>query len=211
MICYSGALIVEKSPMDQQWWQVIGGNALETSTVRHVYRLVKENVRKTAVLLYTEENWFVEDCNNEAVLEESHITGVKPVTTSFEDLLDDQHKIYKILCIGPEREVAQLEEKLKETFPQLAIDRSKSTYLEIMAPHTTKAIAMKWLADRFKIDMEEVMAVGDNYNDAEMIQAAGLGIAMGNAPKDVKKVADEVTLSNDKDGLAHVINKYFSF
>ncbi|MEI0738592.1 HAD hydrolase family protein [Paenibacillus sp. JTLBN-2024] len=56
---------------------------------------------------------------------------------------------------------------------------------------------------------QQVIAVGDNFNDMDMLEYAGLGVAMGNAPESVKNAADEVTLSNDDDGVAKVIEKYF--
>ena len=55
---------------------------------------------------------------------------------------------------------------------------------------------------------EEVIAIGDGYNDLSMIRFAGLGIAMGNAQEPVKKAADYITLSNEEDGVAEAINKF---
>jgi len=52
------------------------------------------------------------------------------------------------------------------------------------------------------------MTIGDNYNDIDMLRAAGLGIAMGNAPDDVKTQAEVVTANNDEDGVAVAIEKY---
>ena len=54
------------------------------------------------------------------------------------------------------------------------------------------------------------MAIGDNFNDMDMIEYAGIGVAMGNAPDEVKAVADEVTLSNDEDGLKYTLEKHFN-
>jgi hydroxymethylpyrimidine pyrophosphatase-like HAD family hydrolase len=55
---------------------------------------------------------------------------------------------------------------------------------------------------------ENVVACGDGYNDLSMIQFAGLGVAMGNAQNGVLEAADFITLSNDEDGVAYVINNY---
>ncbi len=72
-----------------------------------------------------------------------------------------------------------------------------------------KAAGIRLLCDYYQIDPKEVIAVGDEENDVEMIQMAGLGVAMGNAVDNVKKVADEVTLDNGNDGVARVLEKYF--
>lgn len=57
---------------------------------------------------------------------------------------------------------------------------------------------------------EEVIAIGDGYNDLSMIKFAGMGIAMGNAQEPVKKVADYITLTNDEDGVAEAIERIFN-
>jgi hydroxymethylpyrimidine pyrophosphatase-like HAD family hydrolase len=61
----------------------------------------------------------------------------------------------------------------------------------------------------FGISLTEVIAFGDNYNDIEMLQAAGLGIAVGNAKEEVKMVANEITMNSVDDGVAVAIEKYF--
>ena len=64
------------------------------------------------------------------------------------------------------------------------------------------------LAAYYKIPREAVICVGDSENDMSMIQFAGLGVAMGNADKEIKEIAQFVTLSNEEDGVAKVIEKY---
>src|SRR5699024_1550767 len=59
------------------------------------------------------------------------------------------------------------------------------------------------------ISMEEVVAVGDNLNDMEMIKAVGMGIAMENAPDALKEMAAAMTYTNEQDGVAHVIKQLF--
>ena len=61
------------------------------------------------------------------------------------------------------------------------------------------------------ITLEDVIAFGDDYNDIEMIKHCGLGIAMGNAIPQVKKVANAITVSNDADGVAKYIEEYILF
>ena len=54
-----------------------------------------------------------------------------------------------------------------------------------------------------------MVAIGDGFNDLSMIEYAGLGVAMGNAPEEIKKRAGYVTLSNDDDGIAYFIDEFF--
>ena len=73
---------------------------------------------------------------------------------------------------------------------------------------TTKATALSRLAEILQIEPSEIMAMGDANNDIEMLQFAGLGIAMGNASDHVKSLANDVTDSNEEEGVARAIEKY---
>ena len=63
-------------------------------------------------------------------------------------------------------------------------------------------------ADKPGISYEETLAIGDSSSDLEIIRACGIGIAMGNAPDDIKAAADDVTAPNTEDGLAKAFEKY---
>ena len=76
-----------------------------------------------------------------------------------------------------------------------------------MPKGTTKATALRELAQRLDINPQEIMAIGDANNDIEMLEFAGLGVAMGNSSDYVKKLADYVTDSNDENGVATAIEK----
>jgi hydroxymethylpyrimidine pyrophosphatase-like HAD family hydrolase len=78
-----------------------------------------------------------------------------------------------------------------------------------MSPEVSKAQAIQLLIERFGIDKKETIAIGDNYNDKGMIEFAGLGIAMGNAPEEIKLIADYVTDTNNNDGVAKALHHYF--
>lgn len=81
-------------------------------------------------------------------------------------------------------------------------------FLEFFDPNVSKATAVEFIATGYGIKNEEIICIGDGYNDVEMIELAGLGVAMGNAPDDVKSRADFVTETNANDGVAVVIEKF---
>ena len=81
-------------------------------------------------------------------------------------------------------------------------------YTEITNENVNKWEAIKFLIEKLDIKPEEVMAIGDNMNDKEMLENAGLGIAMGNAAPYIKEFANDVTLDNDNSGVAKAIEKY---
>ncbi|HZG57582.1 Cof-type HAD-IIB family hydrolase [Paenibacillus sp.] len=80
--------------------------------------------------------------------------------------------------------------------------------LELNPLGVSKASGLRQVCAMLGCDMREVVACGDSLNDAAMIREAGLGVAMGNAQDAVKRIADAVTLTNEEDGVAHVIRTY---
>lgn len=85
---------------------------------------------------------------------------------------------------------------------------SQPTIFEMLPKNVSKASALKALAEKLGFSQEEVMAVGDANNDLEMLEYAGLAIAMGNAADHVKAVASDVTLNNNDHGVAAAIEKW---
>jgi len=80
--------------------------------------------------------------------------------------------------------------------------------LEVASPRSGKWLRLHELAFSHGIADAEIVAIGDDANDAEMIESAGLGIAMANAPETVRALADHVTTSNDDDGAARAIARF---
>jgi Cof subfamily protein (haloacid dehalogenase superfamily) len=115
----------------------------------------------------------------------------------------------KILIIGPGERLDALAAAYRaggsgaEDVPHLV--RSEATYLEIQARGVTKGAGLLRVCEILTIPPSAAMAFGDNLNDLEMIQAAGLGVAMGNAHADLKRAARVVAPSNDEDGVAAVL------
>lgn len=116
---------------------------------------------------------------------------------------------HKIFSAGKPGHLVKFQHRAAEL--GLSVDYYPGTkdymYLEIAPPGISKGWALNQLAGHLEIAMEEVVAIGDNLNDRTMIQAAGLGVVMGNGHSQLKKVAGEVTLSNDQDGVAATFNQ----
>lgn len=89
-----------------------------------------------------------------------------------------------------------------------SIYRSEPFFLEILPRGIDKASSLERLLARIGLTKEQMIACGDGYNDLTMIQYAGLGVAMENAVLPVRKAADYITLSNNDDGIAHVVEKF---
>ncbi|MEG0369147.1 MAG: HAD-IIB family hydrolase, partial [Hungatella sp.] len=89
-----------------------------------------------------------------------------------------------------------------------SVYRSEPYFLEILPKGIDKAQSLARLLNILGLNQEQMIACGDGYNDLSMIQYAGLGVAMENAVFSVRTVADYVTLSNDADGVALVVEKF---
>ncbi len=80
--------------------------------------------------------------------------------------------------------------------------------VEVYNKGVSKRMGVETMANHLGIKREEILAIGDHMNDIEMIQWAGVGVAMGNALPEVKEVANWVTRSNSEDGVAIALNKF---
>ena len=96
---------------------------------------------------------------------------------------------------------------LPREFPDLVVTTSIVNNIEINSREATKGVALKKLADHLGIPVSQTMAFGDDTNDITMLQAAGIGVAMGNAHEEVKQEADYITDDCNDSGVAHAINQ----
>ncbi|KOA20796.1 sugar phosphatase YidA [Clostridium homopropionicum DSM 5847] len=109
---------------------------------------------------------------------------------------------------GNDSLVLDRENTPKELFNKFTVLRPSYNTLEILSKGVTKGTGIQLIAEKLGIHKDDVICIGDSGNDIDMINFAGLGVAMGNATTEIKEVADFVTLSNEEDGVAHVINKF---
>ena len=140
----------------------------------------------------------------------AQLAGVEAILV--DDLIArlDKSEAMKIMAIShDEKQLLDMERNLKVYYgDNLHITRSKPYFLEVMHREANKAKALEVIARHYGIDRQEIMAIGDSYNDLEMIEWAGLGVAMGNAFESVKDAADFVTTSNEEEGVAEALRRF---
>ena len=141
---------------------------------------------------------------------EATITGESPKVTSLADFIKDEKTlVHKLLLIDNTDTIQKLQKTLSSIdFPQTDFYLSKDNYLEVTHNQVSKKQALLELAKYYQLSLSEIMTIGDNYNDIPMIETSGLGVAMGNAPTDVKTCANTVTDSNDQNGVSKAIKLY---
>ena len=116
----------------------------------------------------------------------------------------------KILAIDDDVNLIEnLQKEMAQRYKdKLYVIRSTPRFCEFSNPEATKGNAVRFLADMWEIKKEEIMACGDQDNDIEMLLAAGIKVAMGNATDDLKKIADYITDSVDNDGVVKAVEKF---
>jgi Cof subfamily protein (haloacid dehalogenase superfamily) len=119
------------------------------------------------------------------------LSCIKVVGVGEEHALPDQRRMFEQLLLG-----------------KLYVTQSSFDLVEFLHPAVSKSNALRAIAADLGIAPEEIIAIGDSHNDMGMITFAGLGVAMSNAPDEVKAVADYVTLSNAEEGVAAVIEQF---
>lgn len=157
------------------------------------------------VSLYSADDIYVENIKHNARIH-SEIDNASVKQAKLQEIARKM-KIIKILFSS-----GQLYEHTEDVYRRFEHDCtfyfSLPWFVEIVAQGVDKGDALEKLSGQFGIDRKEIIAIGDNFNDLPMIKYAGLGVAMGNAPGDLKRMADYVTRSHDDDGVAHVIEKF---
>lgn len=108
-----------------------------------------------------------------------------------------------------EKDRIEVEKVLLKEIPSINITSSSEGGMEIMTEGVSKARGLQVLCKKLGLSLQEVVAIGSYYNDKEMINQAGLGVAMGNAPKEMRDEAAWVTRSNNQDGVAYMVREIF--
>ena len=110
---------------------------------------------------------------------------------------------YQLIAIMP----AELDTHVGALMPHCRLPRWHPAFTDIVAAGNSKAVGMDAICRHYGIRQEETIAFGDGGNDIEMLQWAGIGIAMGNADDSVKRHADLVTTDVDHEGIEHAIKQ----
>jgi Cof subfamily protein (haloacid dehalogenase superfamily) len=132
-----------------------------------------------------------------------------------EDLARDlPEDVVQVMFAGRLPRMIDLHPRLVETLgPRAKVERTfypaqGMGFLDVLHPQVGKGEALTWLRERWGVAREETVAIGDNWNDREMLTAAGRGLVMGNAEQGLKELGLEVLPTNDEDGVAVAIDRY---
>ena len=198
--CYNGGLIIDEDHT------ILRDAGIDIRLAMDFRTFAAERFPDLVVSAYLYNVWLAEDPQDPLIRQESEISGCTPLKGTIEQVAFAASHIHKLLCMGDAMRIRALQKEVSERFPQLMALRSKATYLEILPRESTKGSAAKVLLEHYALEAEQAVAFGDNDVDMDMLQYCGFGVAMGNAPRQVREAADYVTASNDEEGVYIALN-----
>jgi hypothetical protein len=183
-------------------------------TIRFAYRLDASDAAATLRLIdrpgvitwvFADGAWFTTSLDTPHVARERRASNLEPILR--QDFSDLEDRIDKIVGVSDDdRLIGPLEEQAKVAVGvRTTVARSQPYYLDITHRQANKGDGIMALAGVFGVELRQVVAVGDMTNDIPMFARAGLSIAMGQAPENVRAAADAVAASNEQDGIADAI------
>ena len=202
VICYQGGLIKDFINNDKTLWE----QPMDENLARAVILSLKAkniffNLYIDDVLIVEHDDRLVREYVADRNIEYKIVGNCENI---------DLKGVNKILAIDDDVDlIKNLQKEMAEQYKdKLYVIRSTPRFCEFSNPVATKGNALKFLADMWGINKEEIMACGDQDNDIEMLLAAGTKVAMGNASEDLKKIADYITDSVDNDGVVKAVGKF---
>ena len=161
---------------------------------------------------YDRQDCFV-NYRDEQLEQYENICAIRSVDVQniYETIEKSPNKFFKLLAMVKKEERNEVRDQLRAALgeEEFYVSCSASTLCEVTAAQDTKAAAVEFLSDYYKIDRNRILAFGDNQNDAPLLQASGHGVAVANADPYLKSVADEVyDKTCDEDAVGDYIEKF---
>ncbi|MEZ0266400.1 MAG: Cof-type HAD-IIB family hydrolase [Phycisphaerae bacterium] len=200
-INYNGALI-----WDEPTHTPVFHRPLAKGLTRRLIEAARDLFPSVQVTCEILDRWFTDKFDPAHTTETGRL--FKPdVIAPLDEFVDWQ--VTKLMFLGPPALITSLEEQLAPAFTdEVSTVRTDDNLIQIMDRRVSKAVALQVVARHYGVDLEQVMAIGDAPNDVGMLQVAGVSVAMDNAHKLVKRVADWVAPSNNDHGVHAALVRY---
>lgn len=200
ILSFNGSKIINAKTNEE-----IFNSTISSDMAHRLYDLSRRE--GVSILSYKDESIIIEEPNEYADIEAT-ITGLPmQIVDQFKATITEP--VVKAMMLAHPDVLVNVEQTLvKEVGEEVSVFRSKPFFLEFTALNVTKGTSLHQLTQKLGIKAEEVIAIGDSYNDITMIEFAGLGVAMGNAPDAIKEIANHVTETNNNDGVAKVVEDF---
>ena len=198
VICFNGCGIYDIEKNKFLMFETIGKDALDTAMI------IGKEFPSSGIEIFSKDTIYVLKYNDTV---KKHINSEKIKPVFIDSINEIDFDIAKILFAQPQTDTFKIKEFfLKNTFNgSFRPLQAHSLYYELLNISSNKGVALKKLCSKYQISPENVIAIGDNDNDIEMIKFAGTGVAVGNASEDLKKVADYIVSDNNHSAVYDLI------
>jgi hypothetical protein len=201
LICYQGAAIVDPSSDE-----ILQHAALSNEIVRELAAMTERDGMH--LQLYRNDEYYCEARNRFSDLYASLAMTEPVIVPSLREAFA-YSPATKGVIVADAPEAAAYAEKLHAALGDRAyVTRSLPEFVEVLDPSVDKGAAFRFVAAHLGVPMEQTAAIGDSWNDAPLLAAAGFGIAMGSAPAELRAVAGAVVSDLEHDGVAEAIDRY---
>jgi Cof subfamily protein (haloacid dehalogenase superfamily) len=201
LICYQGAAIID--PMTDE---VLAHAALGSDLVSELIGVTERD--RMHLQLYRNDEYYCEARNRFSDLYASLAMAEPVIVPSLREAFA-YSPATKAVVVADASVAERYFGELRERFAGRAyVTRSLPEFVELLDLKVDKGTALRFVAARLGVGMEETIAIGDSWNDAPLLEAAGFAIAMGSAPAELQAIADAVVGDLAHDGVAEAIEKY---
>lgn len=206
IINYNGGLVTNKHDSSFEPYNV-------TMPKEFIYDLYKHNkdIIKNAFGEVLDDIFLLEDTEEIRPLLH-YFNGASLTVGEFKDILTEDPNGFLIVC--HEGQAPKLEEYIATTYDGNLLARNWGAFynyvVELYTPKTSKGKGLAYVAEHLGFERDQIIAFGDAHNDIEMLEYAGVGVAMKNAQDVLKKHADDITqYDHTEDGLVHYLTNFF--
>jgi Cof subfamily protein (haloacid dehalogenase superfamily) len=201
LVCYQGAAVIDPTSDE-----VLRDIPIDVDTVSAIVDVVERDHKH--LQLYRNDEYYCEQHNRFSDLY-ARLSNSQPVVVpSLREAFAYSPATKAVVIDDPEPAAAYIDRIREALGKKVYVTRSYPEFVEILNPAVDKGDALRFVANHLNVEMRDVVAIGDSWNDAPLLKAAGFGIAMGSAPSELRDEADAVVASVEDDGVAEAIERY---
>ncbi len=201
VICYQGAAI-----FDPVGGSMLAQTPLASATALRIYDALRPEGYH--VQMYRDDRFYCEERNRYSALY-ARLAGVEPVVVPSLREAFAGHDSTKLNVVTDPARTEEVFERIRRLCGADAyVTRSNPEFVEVMNPAANKGAALRSVAARLGIEREDIMAIGDSYNDVPLLAEAGFGVAMGSSPAPLLAVAQAVVGDWAHDGVKEALERF---
>lgn len=200
--CINGALLFDENG------NIIADHRISVNHALEIYQIAKK--LGVEMLCVFGKTWATNSHEGYLYSKKRPIYMSDSIIVDFDDFLHKQ-EMNKLLFMSKEKSILiELENNIKKVFGSEVTYYPGPDFLEIMPKNINKGTAVVDLSKHYNIPVSDIMVLGDDINDIEMLKVAGVSVVMGNANEDIKRLGSYITSDNNSDGVAKALMHFLS-